>query len=203
MYPAGEPRREVVPPYVRQVTVIDPYEEPAPDTGGRDQVIVLPPPKDDDPTWRRSRRRSGGLPWWAMIPIVLLAAFGLYQAGQRWWFDQGEQAARDRSEASGMEAASAERTEATRRFRRMADSLQSAVERYDVRRTDFERNRIECAALAEGYRRVDRQFVSLSVLVRERGDRLGAGTRDRYEELTGRVGQVNRHFDGTGCRTSG
>lgn len=170
---------------------------------GQDQVIVLPPPKDDDPTWRRPWRRPGSLPWWAILPVVLLAAFGLYEAGQQGWLDPRGQAAQARSQASETGAAAAERAEATRRFRQLADSLRSAVEGYDVRRSDFERNRIDCASLAAGYRRVDRHFVSLSVLLRERGDRLGSGARDRYEELAGRVDEVNLHFDGTGCRTGG
>lgn len=173
-----------------------------------DQVIVLPPPKDDDPTWRRPWRRPGlrGVPWWTLwvaIPVLLLAAVGLYQAGQQGWLDPGGQAAQARSAASEMEAAAAERAEASRRFRQLADSLRGAVEGYDVRRSDFERNRIDCASLAAGYRQVDRHFVSLSVLLRERGDRLGSEARDRYEELTGQVDEVNLHFDGTGCRTGG
>lgn len=166
---------------------------------GQDQVIVLPPPKDDDPTWRRPRN----LPWWALLPVVLLAAYGLYEAGQRGWFDLGGQAAQARSEASEVRAAAAERAEASRRFRRTADSLQTALEGYEVRRSDFEQNRIDCASLASGYRRVDRHFVSLSVLVRERGDRLDGEARTRYEQLTSRVDGVNRHFDGTGCRAAG
>lgn len=172
---------------------------------GQDQVIVLPPPKDDDPTWRQPWRRPGSLPWWAVVPVVLLAAYGLYEAGQRQgWFDLGGQAESARSqtsETSATERAAVERAGATRRFRQVADSLRGAVEGYDVRRSDFERNRIDCTSLAEGYRRVDRHFVSLSVVLRERGDRLGSEARDRYEELTGQVDEVNRHFDGTGCRT--
>lgn len=168
-------------------------------TGGQDQVIVLPPPKDDDPTWRKPR----DFPWWAAIPVLLLAAYGLYEAGQEGWFDVGGQAAQARSESSQVRAEAAERAEATRRFRQLADSLQGAVEGYDVRRSDFEQNRIDCASLAAGYRRVDRHFVSLSLVVRERGDRLDADARERYEALTGAVDDVNRHFDGTGCRTGG
>lgn len=177
--------------------------EPDRVSGEQDQVIVLPPPKDDDPAWLRSRRRPGGLPWWAILSFVLLAAFGLYEAGLQGWLDPGGQAAQARSEVSTIEAAAAERADATRRFRQVADSLGSAVEGYEVRRSDFERNRIDCASLAAGYRRVDRHFVSLSVLLRERGGRLGSGARERYEELAGRVDEVNRHFDGTGCRTDG
>ncbi len=196
------------------MTVTDPSEAESPREAGdayageqdrvaeeQDQVIVLPPPKDDDPTWRRPWRRPGSLPWWAIAPIVLLAAIGLYEAGQQGWLDMGGQAAQARSETSATERAAVERAEATRRFRQVADSLRGAVEGYDVRRSDFERNRIDCASLAAGYRRVDRHFVSLSVVLRERGDRLGSEARDRYEELTGQVDEVNRHFDGTGCRT--
>lgn len=171
--------------------------EPARFGGGQDQVIVVPPPKDDDPTWRR----PGGLPWWVIVPVVLLTAFGLYEAGQRGWLDPGGQAAQARSEASDTGRAAAERAAAARRFRQVADSLRGAVEGYDVRRSDFERDRIDCPSLAEGYRRVDRHFVSLSVLLRERGD-LGSEARDRYEGLTGQVDEVNRHFDGTECRTA-
>lgn len=213
MYPTGEARRDIVPPHVRQVTVTDSSEAGSPReagdgsagdpdrfAGGQDQVIVLPPPKDDDPTWRRPWRGPGGLPWWVIVPVVLLTAFGLYEAGQRGWLDPGGQAAQARSEASDMGRAAAERAAAARRFRQVADSLRGAVEGYDVRRSDFERNRIECASLAAGYRRVDRHFVSLAVLLRERGD-LGSEARDRYEGLTGQVDEVNRHFDGTGCRT--
>lgn len=165
----------------------------------QDQVVVLPPPKDDDPTWRRPRN----LPWWALIPVVLLAAYALYEAGQHGWFDLGGQAAQARSEASEVRAAAAERAEASRRFRQRADSLRTALQGYQVRRSDFEQNRIDCASLASGYRQVDRHFVSLSVLLQERGERLGAEARSRYEELTGRVDAVNRHFDGTGCRSGG
>lgn len=167
----------------------------------QDQMIVLPPPKDDDPTWRR--RRSRGLPWWVLIPVVLLGAYGLYEAGQRGWFDVGGQAAQARSETSQVRAAAAERAEATRRFRQTADSLRTALEGYEVRQSDFEQNRIDCASLASGHRRVDRHFVSLSVHLRERGDRLDAEARTRYEELTTRVDSVNRHFDGTECRAGG
>lgn len=167
--------------------------------GARDQVVVLPPPKDDDPTWRRPR----SLPWWVIVPVVLLAAFGLYEAGQRGWFGLGGQAAQARSEASQVRDASAERSAASRRFRQTADSLRTAIQGYQVRRSDFEQNRIDCSSLASGYRQVDRHFVSLSVLLRERGDGLDAGARERYEELTSQVDEVNRHFDGTGCRTGG
>lgn len=233
MHLPGEPRRDIVPPHARQVTVTDPsdplsplppggrdageqdrgveeqdgsVEEPDGTAGEPEQVIVLPPPKDDDPTWRRPWRGPGGIPWWApwlVVPVLLLAAFGLYEAGQQGWLDPGGQAAQARPEASETRRAAAERAEATRRFRQVADSLRSAVDDYAVRRSDFERNRIDCASLAAGYRRVDRRFVSLSVLLRERGDRLDAGAGDRYEELTGQVDEVNRHFDGTGCREGG
>lgn len=171
-----------------------------PDRGAerQDQIIVLPPPKDDDPTWRRPVS-----PWWAVVPVVLLAAYGLYEAGQRGWLDLGGLAEPARPPTSEAEAAAVERAEATRRFRQVADSLRSAVEGYDVRRSDFDRDRIDCASLAAGYRRVDRHFVSLSVLLREHGDRLGSEARDRYEEITGQVDEVNRHFDGTGCREGG
>lgn len=175
----------------------------APDAGGSgdsDQVIVLPPPKDDDPTWRRPR----SFPRWTIVAaVVLLAAFGLYEAGQRGWFDFGGQPAQARSETAEVRAAADRRASAGRRFRQAADSLEDAVEGYAVRRSDFERNRIDCASLAAGYRQVDRHFVSLSVVVREEGSRLDAQARGRYRELTDRVDEVNRHFDGTACRTGG
>lgn len=170
----------------------------------QDQVIVLPPPKDDDPTWRSPWRGPGGRtpPWWALVPLLLLAAYGLYEAGQQGWFELGGQA-EARPEVAGERTAAAERAAAERRFRETADSLEDALDGYGIRRSDFELNRIDCSFLAEGYRRVDRRFVSLSIVVRERADRLGGGARDRYEELSGRVDEVNRHFDGSGCRTAG
>lgn len=172
---------------------------PAEGEDRRDDVIVLPPPKGDDPTWRAPRN----LLTWLWIPVVLLAAFGLYEVAQRGWLDPNGESSAARSEATELQAAAAERSEAARRFRQVADSLESAVEGYDVRRSDFEQNRIGCAALASGYRQVDRHLVSLSVLLMERGDRLDADARSRYRELTGEVDELNRHFDASGCRTAG
>lgn len=82
----------------------------------------------------------------------------------------------------------------------MADSLDRAVQRYAVRRSDYDRNRIECESLAGGYQDVDRQFVALSVMMREDGERLGSEARDRYRELSEEVDEVNRHFDSVDCR---
>lgn len=170
----------------------------------RDQVVVLPPAREGDP----SRRRSGGFRRWATAALALAAAFILYRAGEEGWLDPGSRP--DGPEAAASEATATEARadadgggEAARRFREVADSLEGAVEGYGVRRSDFERDRIGCASLAAGYREVDRLFVALSVLVRERGDRLDAGARARYRSLTEEVDRVNRHFDGSGCRTAG
>lgn len=162
----------------------------------RDQVIVLPPPKDDEPTWRSPRN----LPWWAWIPVLLLVGYGVYEAREQGWLELGESSPPPPALSAEERAAALERAEAERRFRQVADSLGSAVQGYDVRRSDFEQNRIECGSLAAGYRRVDRHFVQLSVLMKERGGRLDAEARNRYETLTERVDEVNRHFDGTACR---
>lgn len=164
-----------------------------------DQVVVLPPPKDDSPTWRRRRRT----PWWTIFAVALLVVYGLYEAGRRGWLDPGGEAAPARSGEAAAAGVAAERAEAARRFRQVADSLQSAVEGYGLRRSDFDQNRIGCASLRVGYRRVDRHFVSLSLLARERRDRLGDDALDRYEGLMDDVDEVNRHFDGTNCREAG
>lgn len=163
------------------------------------QPIVLPPPKEGETYWRRRRRP----PWWAVVAAVLLAVLGLYEAVERGWFDPGGRDAQARPEASGARAEAARPADGTSRFHALADSLDRAAEGYRVRRSDYEQNRIGCPTLATGYRRVDRHFVALSVVMREEGDRLDAGARRRYEELTNRVNDVYRHFDGAGCRSTG
>lgn len=163
----------------------------------RDQVIVLPR-SQGGPMWLSPRR----LPWWAWIPVLLMVGYGVYEARQQGWLEFGGSSPGTSPPARSTEGQAADlaRSEADHRFREVADSLASAVEGYDVRRSDYEQDRIDCGLLASGYRRVDRYFVQLSVLMKESAGRLAADATSRYEALSERVDAVNRHFDGTACR---
>lgn len=158
-------------------------------------MVLLP--DASDPTWTRARI----VVWWILVPALLLT-FGYYEAGQFGWFQAGSQAAEPRPDSADVRPTAAERDGAARRFRDVADSLDGALQRYSVRRSDFESDRVGCESLATGYREVDRQFVSLSVMLKQDGARLGTELRSRYREFSDEVDEVNRHFDNTDCRVA-
>lgn len=159
------------------------------------QVVVLLPSSDADSRWVRGRR----LLVWVLVPLTLLG-LGFYGIGELGWLGIVSQTGEAGAEGSEVQAASTQLTEATMRFRPVADSLDRALQRYAVRRSEFAVNRIGCAALAGDFREVDRQYVALSVIIREDGSRLSSEARDRYRELSDEVDEVNRHFDSRDCR---
>jgi len=78
------------------------------------------------------------------------------------------------------------------------DSLRAALERYRQRQSDFERGRIDCAALTTGYGGVSEEVMGVARLRRSVRDP-DAGTIATFESLMEEAAAIDRGFDGTGC----
>jgi hypothetical protein len=165
--------------------------------GERERIVpvILPAEKEDSP-----EVGVPGVDWTrgAVILLALLVPVLVYAAWDAGWLDAGSET----STATAGTVDAAERS-ARSRFDRMAGSLSEAIQGYEERRADFQRDRIGCAALGTGYDRVDRRFVDLSLLYREERSVLSRDRADRYDRLVEDVNAVNRHYDESGCRTDG
>lgn len=78
------------------------------------------------------------------------------------------------------------------------DSLRAALDRYRQRQSDFERGRIDCAALAEGYDRVNREVMDLALRRRSARDP-DAATISSFESVLEEAAAIDRRFDDSGC----
>lgn len=86
-----------------------------------------------------------------------------------------------------------------RRLRERADALDEAIGRFSERAVDFERGRIGCPALAEGYGEVDRSMVELARAWLEARQRVGPGDEALFQRALARADSAGRAFDATGC----
>ncbi len=83
-------------------------------------------------------------------------------------------------------------------FSMAADSLAGSLEAFARRQADFEAGRIDCAALALGYARVDERMLALA---QERVARYALSPHDAavFDSLMSEAAAADRLFDGTGC----
>lgn len=91
---------------------------------------------------------------------------------------------------------------ALRRLGDRADALGDAIRRFRERADDFDRGRIGCAALAEGYGRVDRVMVDLARAYVDVRQRAGPGDEALFQRAMARADSAGRAFDATGCPRS-
>lgn len=77
-------------------------------------------------------------------------------------------------------------------------SLRTSLDGYDQRQADFERGRIECAALTAGYDRVSREVVDVARRRRAVRDP-GPETISAFDSVMEEAASIDRRFDETGC----
>lgn len=77
-------------------------------------------------------------------------------------------------------------------------SLRASLDGYEQRQADFERGRIECAALTAGYDRVSREVVDVARRRRAVRDP-GRETVSAFESVMEEAAAIDRRFDETGC----
>lgn len=86
-----------------------------------------------------------------------------------------------------------------RRLRERAGALDEAIGRFRERAVDFERGRIGCPALAEGYGAVDRSMVELARAWLEARQQVAPGDEALFQRALARADSAGRAFDATGC----
>lgn len=85
-------------------------------------------------------------------------------------------------------------------FARQAESLIAALDRYEERRRRFQQGRLGCGPLRSAHETVDSLFLETAVVFRDRRATLDSSAQARFSALADRADEVDRHFDGTGCR---
>lgn len=85
-------------------------------------------------------------------------------------------------------------------FVRRADALVAALDRYDERRRQFDQGRLTCGPLRSAHESVDSLFLETAVVFRDRRATLDSSAHARFSALADRADDVDRHFDGAGCR---
>ena len=78
------------------------------------------------------------------------------------------------------------------------ESVREAVDGYRQRHSDFERGRIDCAALTAGYGLVSQEVMELARRRRAAGDP-DAETIASFESVMGDAAEIDRRFDESGC----
>lgn len=118
--------------------------------------------------------------------------------------DAGRQAA-DPVPSSGAAAAapSSSRSEEDSVFDQRAEALATALARYRDRRPMYERGRLGCGSLESAHDSVDRSFLEMALTVRDLRESLDSSSRARFDDLADRADEVDRHFDGSACRSPG
>lgn len=88
-------------------------------------------------------------------------------------------------------------------FAREIDSLDGALTRYHERRRLYEEGRLGCASLERAHEWVDRRFLEVALTFRDLRATLDSSAHARFADLAGRADDVERHFGGLDCPSTG
>jgi hypothetical protein len=86
-------------------------------------------------------------------------------------------------------------------FVQRAEAVDSALARYRDRRRMYERGRLGCGPLENAHDSVDSSFLELALTFRDLRASLDSSSRARFDDLADRADEVDRHFDGSACRS--
>lgn len=104
--------------------------------------------------------------------------------------------------AAGAQPSSA-RSDGEPVFVQRAEAVDAALARYRDRRRMYERGRLGCGSLESAHDSVDSSFLEVALTFRDLRESLDASSRARFDDLADRADEVDRHFDGSACRTPG
>lgn len=88
-------------------------------------------------------------------------------------------------------------------FVERAEAVDAALARYRDRRRMYEQGRLGCAPLESAHDSVDSSFLEVALTFRDLRESLDSSSRARFDDLADRADEVDRHFDGSACRSSG
>lgn len=94
-------------------------------------------------------------------------------------------------------------SEADSVFLRQAEAAAVALARYRDRRQLYERGRLGCGPLRSAHDSVDSSFLEVALTFKDLRESLDSSSRARFADLADRADEVDRHFDGSACRSPG